>query len=279
VQRVPSPAARERPSAGCFLPAARRKSLGVNPWKARARGIALALVIGLAAAPARAADGGASPPAPEAVARERDLVFADQPLDQLLKEVKVAPDDRLWGALAEAESRARAGKRQDARRALERVLAMNVEKTRMLLVTWTALRALGVRPPAELRNEVQGVVCELHDQAGVETLAAYVDGRVQRIAGNGATTTWDTPGKDAEIDAAVTDLLKAVEAVATGTPMVARHHAEALAPAHFRATVLTFGGPHVKDARADANHAPPPILQATEKLRAALDRHRAAGGK
>jgi len=101
----------------------------------------------------------------------------------------------------------REGKPQEAKADLRQLL--NSPETRVRLWAWRALRDLGDKPDPNAADKVQGVVCELSNEAGVGTIAAYEDGRARWLGGQGGATIWEAPGSDPEIDKAVRDLLQA----------------------------------------------------------------------
>jgi hypothetical protein len=96
-------------------------------------------------------------------------------------------------------------------------------------------------------DEVQGVVCELHNEAGIGTLAAYADGRARWFGGQGAGSFWEAPGVDKEVDALIAELLKTVAPLVKRAPATETHMPTEVEMEHFRVTVLTFGGLHVLD--------------------------------
>jgi hypothetical protein len=183
----------------------------------------------------------------------KNLLFADEPLEKHLEGVGrgggVRADEEPWRSFALALSHSKQGRAGEAKKVLRGVLSMPVaEETRVSLWAWTALRALGERPPPGVADEVQGVICELHNEAGVGTLAAYADGRARWLPGSGAGFVWDAPGADKELDALSADLLKAAEPLVKRAPAAEKRKPTEVEMEHCRVTVLTFGGLHVIDA-------------------------------
>ena len=209
---------------------------------------------------------------PETIATLRPLLYGDLPLDKLLEHIKPGSpgaDEEPWRSFALALKHSKQGQPAEAKKDLRRVLSMPDPETRVLLSAWTALRALGERPPAGEADKVQGVVLELHNEAGVGTLAAYADGRARWLGGKGAFIAWEAPGTDKEIDSLIGGFLKAAEPVVRKTPAAERHPAAEVALEHFRVTVLTFGGIHVIDVygpEVDTGHFTRPAFIASVQL-------------
>jgi len=184
-------------------------------------------------------------PGPEAMADLKDLLFADQSVEELLSMVQSTqtpgPNDPLY-LFASSLTAARANKTDEARNQLQQALALPGAESRMQLWAWNGLRMLGEQPPPEVADKVQGVVCELHNEAGVGTLAAYTDGRAQWIGGQGALIVWDVPGSDAEISAHITRLLKAAEPLVKSAPLSDTHRIPEPEMENFRVSILTYSG-------------------------------------
>jgi hypothetical protein len=104
------------------------------------------------------------------------------------------------------------------------------------------------RPPAKSRDEVQGLVTELHNEVGVHTLAAYADGGARWLGSRGKAIIWGGPGRSKEVDARIRDFLAAAGPLVERSPRVEEHTKSELPLDHFRVTVLTFGGIHVIEA-------------------------------
>jgi len=186
---------------------------------------------------------------PESTAALKNLLFADEPIEKFLGHTKLDGTDaneEPWRSFALHVAHSKEGKVEEAKKDLRRVLALPDAETRFLLLAWTALRALGERPPRDVADKVQGVVCELHNEAGVGTLAAYADGRARWLGGKGAGSFWEAPG-DKEVDDLIADLLKTVEPLVKTAPAVERRAPTGVEMEHFRVSVLTLGGIHVVD--------------------------------
>ena len=205
----------------------------------------------------------------------RELLFADDPLAktaELGRGEKPAADSPFRG-FAAAQAQLRAGKVEEAKKEL-RPLLTNPE-TRIQLWAWRALRELGEKPDPQTAARVQGVVCELSNEAGVGTIAVYADGRARWLGGQGAVTVWEAPGKDAGIDQGIRKLLGTGAPLVQSAPARDQHVEAALAKDHFRVSVLTFGGVHVVEAFGpdiDEAHALAPALLASTPVIQALAR-------
>lgn len=224
---------------------------------------------------------------PEMTAALKSVLFADEPPDKLTERIQrdsPGTDEEPWRSFAQSAAHSRQGKVEEAKKDLRRVLSLpeiNVE-TRVLLSAWTGLRALGERPPAGEADKVQGVVCELHNEAGVGTLAAYADGRARWLGGQGAVSLWEAPGSDKEIDGLINDLLKSVEPHVKRAPAAERRMPAEIEREHFRVTILTFGGLHVidiygPDIDGKANYLAPTLMASVGLLDAIKKREPAKG--
>lgn len=217
---------------------------------------------------------------PENSAFLKNLLFADEPIEKFLGHAKLddaSATEEPWRSFALHVAHSKEGKVEEAKKDLRRVLALPDAETRILLLTWAALRALGERPPRDVADKVQGVVCELHNEAGVGTLAAYADGRARWLGGKGAGNIWEAPGSVKEVDSAIAELLKAAEPLVKRSPAVERRDPTEVKMEHFRVTILTLGGIHVIDIYGpDVDGAAryvAPTLMASVGLINALDKN------
>ncbi len=204
------------------------------------------------------------------------LFFADQSLQQISEIAKpsgpAGPNDP-WSLFASALAASRQGNTDQAKNDLKKILAIPDVESRVELWAWKALRELGERPPADIADQIQGVVCELHNEAGVGTLAAYVDGRARWHGGQDKVMVWDASGTDAEIDRNIYDLLKASEPLINGAPLSNEHKTPEPAAEHFRVSILTFGGIRTVEVYGPEiveDHPVAPALQNSVKLLDAL---------
>lgn len=210
---------------------------------------------------------------PEEVVRIKNLVFADVTLTEFMRGQKVADSERqeepgrsLFRAVEEIDR----GRKAEAKKTLRQLLAMPELETRVRLLVWNSLRELGERPAPEEARKVRGVVCELHNEAGVGTLAVYADGTLRWIGGQGKISIIDSPGASAELDSLVGELLKSGEPVVRKFPAGARRRPGEPPLEHFRVSVLTFGGIHVAEVYGpsidEPGHFAAPILYASARL-------------
>ncbi len=175
----------------------------------------------------------------------RSLFFADQSLQQvseLAKPVVPAAQNDPWALFASALAASRQGNVEKAKTELKKILDIPNGEARVQLWAWKALRDLGEKPPADIADEIQGVVCELHNDAGVGTIAAYVDGRARWQGGADKKIVWDAASTDAEIDRLIYELLTASQPLITKAPLSEVHKTPEPAAEHFRVSILTFGG-------------------------------------
>ena len=214
---------------------------------------------------------------PDASALLKSLLFSDESLEELLAHTdrsSAGSEADPWLGFSQAVSHKKGGKAEEAKKDLRRVLSMPDPETRSLLSAWTALRALGERPRPEEADVVQGVVFELHNEAGIGTVAAYRDGRARFFGGKGAASFWEAPHSDKGVDALIEKFLKQAEPFVKRAPAVERHNSVDVPLDHIRVTVLTFGGLHITDvygpAIEDERHFAGPILMTSVELLNAL---------
>lgn len=184
-------------------------------------------------------------PGSEAMTDLKNLLFADQSLEELLSMVEStqpAPANDPIALFASAVAAAKNNRTAEAKDHLKQVLALRETESRIQLWAWKGLRKLGEQPPANIADTVQGVVCELHNEAGVGTLAAYADGRARWLGGKGAAVVWEVPGADAGIDTHIKKLLKAAEPLAKGASLSETHQTPEPKIEHFRVSILTYSG-------------------------------------
>ena len=205
----------------------------------------------------------------------KNLLYADQSLEELLaisEPPQSPPPNDPYVLFA---SSVKASSTDEARDHLKQVLALADPETRIQLWAWKALRRLGEQPPRDVADKVQGVVCELHNEAGVGTLAVYRDGRARWFGGKGKVILYETPGADAEITGIITTLLKAAEPLVKAAPLSDKHQTSEPEMEHFRVTILTYNGLHIVDMYGpsiDESHPIGDVLDATGKLVDALGR-------
>ncbi len=182
---------------------------------------------------------------PQAMADLKNLLFADQSLEELLNMVEPTqtppPNDPL-SLFASSVTAARNNKPDEAKNDLKQALALPNTESRIQLWAWKGLRELGEPPPPDVADKVQGVVCELHNDDGVGTLAAYADGRARWLGGQGAAIVWETPGSDAEVSGHITKLLKAAERLVKSAALSETHRTPEPEVENFRVSILTYNG-------------------------------------
>jgi hypothetical protein len=174
------------------------------------------------------------------------LFFADQTLEQIAVTLQGAKTEP-WSLFAEALEKSQQGDKEAARSALHRISSNEALESRVRLLAWKSLRDLGESPPAEIANVVHGVICELHNESGVGTIAAYADRSARWLGGQGRVTIWDARDADSHVDALITGLMKSATSIATDTPAQETHQSPEPSLNYFRVTVLTFGGLHVAE--------------------------------
>lgn len=245
--------------------------------------VAAALVLSvltwfLASKPSYRTGASAQPQDKNAVsAKLKDLLFADQPLEEVIKNMEKRPAQgvandpfSLWVSSLAASQK---GQPEAAKNYLKQALTIPDIDSRVRLSTWKALRELGERPSPNVAAEVQGVICELHNEAGVGTIAAYSDGRARWIGGQGAVTVWEAPGTNAEINDRIRELLKSAEPLIRTAPATDKHKTPEPELDHFRVSILTYGGIHTIDVYGpdlSEGHQMAPTFVASVKLLEAL---------
>ena len=181
------------------------------------------------------------------------LLLADVPLAELAKE----------DAFAKAYEASRSGDAATARKEL--MNATSSRETRVRLLAWNALRAMGMQPGADEAWIVRGVVMESQEHA----LAVYEDGSVRWKDG-----VLESPGSNKELMRLVKTLTTGAErAMKTARPMP---HADAtpVGKDRVRLTVLTFAGFYVIDVHGSALNEEHPVtapLQAATRILGMLD--------
>ena len=213
---------------------------------------------------------------PSNLADFKDLFFADQPLEEITKRVEATGPEgpnNPWTLFGSAVAASRQSKGEEARQYLKQALAIPDLESRIKLWAWKGLRELGEQPPADVADEVQGVVCELHNEAGVGTIAAYADGRARWLGGQSEITVWDAPGTNAEISALIGDLLRDSEQLVKSAPLSEKHKTPEPNLDHFRVSILTYSGVRTVEVfgpEIDESHPVATVLTGSVKLLDAL---------
>lgn len=174
----------------------------------------------------------------------KKLIFADQTLEEFVTVHNLAGD-----RFAEAYQYLKAGKTNDTKRCLKEILSNPEAEVREKLLAWRALRALGEKPPANVADQVQGVVMEVPIDNAIDTLAAYADGRARYVNGNGVgVILWDSTD-ESSVTTQAKKLIKAAEPLVENAPVYDQH-----LPAKnsvIRLSILTYGGIHVREGKLD----------------------------
>jgi hypothetical protein len=205
----------------------------------------------------------------------RETLFGDVPLDRWAAHGDGAP----WSSFREATHARANGNDDSARRALEQVIAMQGLESRHYLQAWSALRELGVAPPAHEAKHVFGVVLDVPVESGLDTLAAYEDERARYFNYSGRAIIWEIPGADREIDGLIATLIAAGSELAAAIgPWEGPR--PALGAGNTRVSLLTPGGLHFGEGDYEALSGAPiatPTFQAAIALMVALTKR--AGGR
>lgn len=162
---------------------------------------------------------------------DRRLLLADIPLVQLQQERDFAK------AFEAAQSNDAAAMRK------ELMNAASSRETRVRLLAWNVLRALGVQPEAEEAWVVRGVVMESHEHA----VAVYED---RSVRWNGGVL--DSPGGNKELARLMKTLLASAEPAMKSTRPMPHADTTPVAKDRVRMTVLTFAGFYVIEAHGSA---------------------------
>jgi len=205
----------------------------------------------------------------------RSLFFADQSLQQVSEMAKPGAPNDPSSLFASALAASRKGNTDQAKTDLKKILDIPDGESRVQLWAWKALRDLGEKPPAEIADQIQGVVCELHNDAGVGTIAAYVDGRARWQSGPDKMMVWDASGTDIAIDRLIYDVIKASEPLVNGAPLSEVHKTPEPEAEHFRVSILTFAGIRTVEVFGPdivEKHPVAPVLVSSGKLVDALSR-------
>ena len=127
----------------------------------------------------------------------RQGLFACQPMNVLVRQLKLDAGPGPFQTIASANELANAGRKEEAKFRLRSILGLPNLETRIQLWVWSALRELGERPDPQSGKEVLGVVLEVPMRRAYDTLAAYQDGSARYLNFSGAAIFWDA--RDATI--------------------------------------------------------------------------------
>lgn len=224
---------------------------------------------------AQPANNAQSSPSPVDMAEFKSLLFADQTLEELSKSWSPTESDPRdpFRFLNSSLAASRQGNKEQAKQDLRQALEVPGVESRVKLWTWKALRELGESPASDISDRVEGVVCELHNEAGVGTVAAYVDGGARWLGGEGKVIVWDAAGRDSEIQRLIKELLKAGETLVKTAPLSNTHKTPEPEAEHFRVSILTFAGIRTVEVYGPdmtETHPVAPVLLASVNLLDAL---------
>ena len=135
----------------------------------------------------------------------RELLFADLPPLTAIE---------TYAAVADLHNLALAAAREDesgARDILARVVEGATE-SRVRLQAWSLARRVGIEPPPDDAQARARVVVDVGFDAGIDTLAAYVDGTARYLNQAGGGIVWETA--DETIGASIEALIQAGQEVA-----------------------------------------------------------------
>lgn len=195
-----------------------------------------------------------------------ESLFADQPIEEVLKEADFPPASplavaraRMWeGRILEAANAAQGGLEpwaslivgsartqmgQDGRRYFKGIAEDASAESRVRLWAWHALRALGDKPSSMFASEVLGVVVEVPiDDDGLDVLAVYADGRARYLTHDDRMIVRE--GTRGEVDANSAAVLKYADILLRIPPAPRDPEAEAPPPESVRFTGLSAQGLH-----------------------------------
>ena len=143
----------------------------------------------------------------------RDLLFADQPLNVIVKIAgpqEMTVPDNPWHCFIQAAVAVKNEDLDEAIRHLRHILSLPVE-TRARLWAWRALRDLGQEPDPKTAYDPLGLVLEVPVMEGIDTLAIYQGGTARYLNFRGGAVIWDQP--DREIQDAVAKMLEAASEI------------------------------------------------------------------
>lgn len=172
--------------------------------------------------------------------RIRQGLFGCQSLNVLVQRLKLDGSSGPFQTFADAAQLANAGKKEEAKSLLRRILALSDLETRIQLWVWSALRELGDRPDAKSGGEVLGVVIEMPMQGGYDTLAAYQDGSARYFNFSGKAIFWDQ--KDVTVKSFCQRL---IDSTIPESPRAVPRRDTALPKSGSQVTLLTRSGMYV----------------------------------
>ena len=167
----------------------------------------------------------------------RQGLFACEPMDRLVRRLKLDGSPGPFQTYADAAALAKAGNKEEAKSRLHSILAMPKLETRIQLWVWSALRELGERPDTKSGKEVLGVVVEMPMQGAYDTLAAYQDGSARYLNFSGKAIFWD------KHDEAITALCeRLIDSSSLASPEAVPRPDTVLPKSGIQVTLLTRSG-------------------------------------
>jgi hypothetical protein len=200
----------------------------------------------------------------------QDALFGDLPISQWPSETSPPPGEP-WSSFAEARSRLEAGQSTQAIQILQRILAMPDLESRHYLQAWHFLRETGIRPEADVAKNVYGVIVEFDLGKGLDTIAAYADGRARYFNFSGAAVIWEAP--DDSLRPLIEDVLRAGKVVADRIGPWEGNRPPVPPKGHARISMLTPSGLHFGQAPVEVLSRDPlggPVISAATALMQAL---------
>lgn len=185
----------------------------------------------------------------------RQLLYVAHPVREMLKSVKTDGASVPLKTIVEASQLADSGKKAEAIARYRQALTEASGDARFTLWIWTGLRSLGQNPEPAVAHQVLGVVIEVPNQTGYDTLAAYTDSTARYLNFNGGGIFWDVP--DAKIKALIQTFVDAsIPAASKAQPRTTL----ALPAKGAQVTLLTRAGPYV------ITQPPAPVINAGAAL-------------
>jgi hypothetical protein len=173
----------------------------------------------------------------------RRQLFAMDNLTTIVDGLSAAErQEQTWSLFISAAKKVAADQKTAAINDLRQVLELPALSTRIYLLAWNNLRALGVSPDEAAGKQVCGIVLETPTKDSRNLLAAYADHTVFSMAAEDKPVAWNLP--DPELGILVDDLL------ASGRPLLERAHPwdkpepGPPPPGFARLSILTAAGLH-----------------------------------
>ena len=185
----------------------------------------------------------------------RQGLFANEPIKELVKRVKLDGNENPFRDIADASKLANEGKKKEAIEKLRSVLQKPPLETRIELWVWSGLREFGEKPDQKSGSEVLGVVMEFPMKEGCDSLAAYADGSARYLNFSGAAIFWDTP------DASIKNLCQSfIDSTISVSNKAKLRNDNSLPKSDAQVTLLTRSGNYV------VSQPPQSVVNAGAKL-------------